>query len=358
MRDWQWFEDFEAAALARGDRERARMRQIHREAYGFRETDPDRTLFLLEEGRRLALILEEPWWVLLFDHWLVHIKLYAKSDYRHVLEPAVRNVLEVRKPEYAGFPQKLWILGDLIEIYVSLDPRSYANEIDQALAEVKAELPPEMHNARYLLLFHQLDAAVNQDRFDDALQIALHMRAEAQADPVRSTGDHFLIPTYGSLCHLYSLRQEWAEVATWAEAGEDLARQCARKRLVGVFLMWQAVIAQLRGEKAEAARFYRSAISGMERLKAPPGRDYVDAMCAYQELCGNPERSLELRAQEVQDCASRGKVYDEFEARLAKLRLLFQMGHDLEQDLSAAREMARNFRHPEWYLPKIEQITA
>lgn len=358
MNDWQWFKDFEGAALARGDRERARLLQIHREAYGFRETDPDRTLCLLEEGRRLALTLEEPWWVLLFDHWLVHSTLYAKNDYRHVLEPAVRNVLGVRKPVYAGFPQKLWILGDLIEIYVTLDPRGYAHEITQAIAEVDAELPPEKDSAHYLLRFRQLHAAVNQDRFDDALEIALQTRAEAQANPFPLIADHYLVSNYRSLCSLYSLRKDWGEVATWAKAGEDLARQGAHKQAVAVFLMWQAVIALQHGEKGGAARFYRSAHSRMGRLKTPPRRDFLDATCAYHELGGNPEKSLELHAQQVQAFVSRGQVYDEFEARLTKLRLLKQLRHDLETDLSETREMIRKFRRPECYLPKIEQLTA
>ena len=120
--------------------------------------------------------------------------------------------------------------------------------------------------------------------------------------------------------------------------------------------MWQAIIAQRQGAKDEAARFYRSALAGMDHLKAPPVRDYVDAMCDYHELCGNLEKSLELRGQAVEDLVSRGKVYDEFEARLAKLRLLKLLKHDLESDLSEARAMTRNFRRPECYLPKIEQI--
>ena len=357
MNDWQWFEDFEAAALARGDRKRARMRQIHRDAYQCRETNPDRTLFLLAEGRLLAQTLKEPWWVLLFDHWLVHITLYNKCDYRNVLEPAVRNVLEVRKPEYAGFPQKLWMLGDLIQIYVCLDPLSFVQEIEQSLAELNVELPAETDSAGYLFLFHQLDAAVNQSRYDDALRIALQIRTEGQADPVRSTGDHYLIPIYRCLCHLYHLRGDWAEVAIWAVAGEELARQLDHKQPLCAFLIWQAVIAQSHGEKTEAANLYRSAISRMSRLKSPPERDYFDALCLYHELCGNPEMSLKMRVQEVETFVSQGRGYDEFDARLAKLRLLSRMGHDSRQDLLDARQMTRKFRRPECYLAKIEQIT-
>lgn len=356
MSDWQWFEDFETKALAKGDRERVRLRQLHREAYSFRETDPDRALSLLSEGSQAARTLGEPWWVLLFDHWQVHITLYDKSDYRNVLEPAVRNVLEARKSLYRDFPQKLWILGDLIEIYVSLDPRGFAKEIQQALADVEAELSSEFDNGRYLFLFHQLDAAVNQDRADDALQISLRICATAQSDPVRSTGDHYLIPNYRSLCHHYSLRKDWGQVAAWAEAGEALARQYAQKQPVGVFQMWQAVIAQHQGKQAAAARLFQLATACMRRLKSPPERDYYDATCLYHELCRDFEKSLQLRMQEVQDFIARGKVYDEFEARLAQLRLMVKIGLGIEEHLSEARDATRKFHCPECYLPLIEQI--
>ena len=69
MTIWDWIRDFELQARAHGDVERLRMSRIHNEAYTYRQSDPDRMLALLEDGRRQAMVLHEPWWVLFFEHW-------------------------------------------------------------------------------------------------------------------------------------------------------------------------------------------------------------------------------------------------------------------------------------------------
>src|ERR1700722_9158533 len=99
MSEWRWFSEFTHDAQARGDAERAHLMALHHQAYQLRETEPDQTLALFAEGRRLAQSLHEPWWVLLYDHWLVHGRIHWKDDdYQQLLEPAVRNLLETRKP--------------------------------------------------------------------------------------------------------------------------------------------------------------------------------------------------------------------------------------------------------------------
>ncbi len=356
INDWQWFEEYEQAALERGDHKRALLRQIHREAYNFHETDPDRTLVLLKEGRRRAAALREPWWVLLFDHWQVHITLYEKCDYRNVLGPAVRNVLELRKPQHKGFPQAGCILGDLINIYVQLDPLCYAKEIEQALAELEIQLSPHETNSRYLFWFHQLDAAVTQDRSKDAVQIAIRIRDAAQADSDASTGNHYLVPCYRFFCCYYGNRKNWSKLAQWASAGEVLARQLGEKQSLAAFLMWQAVLNQQRGEQVMATHLYRSATSHKRRLKTAHHSHYYDAMCAYHELRGDAKKSLQLHVQQIQDCIALGQNHGEWSSRIEHLRLLVKLGQPLEPHLSAARAMTRKFRQPDLYLPPIEEI--
>lgn len=356
MNDWQWFEEYEQAALERGDHERAALRQIHRDAYECCETDPDRTLELFREGRRQAAALEEPWWVLLFEHWQVHITLYEKCDYRHVLAPAVRNALELRKPQHRGFPQAAWILGDLIEIYVQLDPLSYADEIAMALADLESQLTTQAPNARYLFWFHQLDAAFTQVRSDDALQIALRIRDAAQADEHSSTGDHYLVPCYRFLCCHFGNRQDWSSLATWADAGEELSRKLGEKESLAAFLMWQAVLHQQRGEHEEASRLYDSATARKRRLKTAHHSHYYDAMCAFHELRGDLKKSQQLHERQIQDCIARGQNHGEWSSRLEQLRLLAKMGQPLEPYLSDAQRMACKFRRPDCYLPKLDEI--
>lgn len=234
----------------------------------------------------------------------------------------------------------------------------YAEELEHALNELEAELTPQMDSARYLLMFHQLDAAANQDRSGDALQIAMGIRAAAQDDPVRSTGDHFMIPCYRFLCHHYHCQHDWLEVATCAEAGTDLAQRLGQKQAMGVFQMWQAVVSRQRGARDKAAHLFRSATSRMGGLKCPPERDYYDAECTYHELGGEWHETLHVRTRQIEDFTVRGHTYDEFDARRAHLRLLVRLGQPLEPHLSAARAATTKFRRPECYLPELDQIAS
>src|SRR5689334_4863286 len=151
MSGWDWFDEFERTARQAGDRDRDRLGQLHREAYRFRESDPDHALALLAEGRRLADRLGEPWWVLYYDQQRVHALLHFKQDYRDVLDLAVRNTLQMRKPAWAGFPRQLLIHGDLVSAYLGIDPVGYAEPVRQAL-EYLDQITPPLCDERYLLL--------------------------------------------------------------------------------------------------------------------------------------------------------------------------------------------------------------
>ena len=54
MTDRDWFARFESEARASNDRQRLRLVGLVYEADMHRETNPDRMLALLDEGRRLA----------------------------------------------------------------------------------------------------------------------------------------------------------------------------------------------------------------------------------------------------------------------------------------------------------------
>src|SRR5262245_54254759 len=109
---WDWVAEYEASARAAGDEARVRLTQIHPLAYQYRETDPDRALALFEEGRRQAVALDEPWWVLFFDHWRCTARMHFQRDFRGVLDLAVALALEARKPAYEQHPLRLAAFDD------------------------------------------------------------------------------------------------------------------------------------------------------------------------------------------------------------------------------------------------------
>ena len=96
MSVWTWVEDFRRAARAAGDEGRLRMMSLHSSAQTCLESDPERALDLLRDARALAVQIDEPWWVLLIDHWRLQVRLHYTFDFREVLDLAVRATLEAQ----------------------------------------------------------------------------------------------------------------------------------------------------------------------------------------------------------------------------------------------------------------------
>src|ERR1700722_7539252 len=101
---WDWVEESRQRFQAARAEARLRLTAIHPVAYKLRETDPDRALALFEDGRRQAQALNEPWWVVFFDHWKSTGLIHFKRDFREILDHAVRLTLEIRKPQYEQHP--------------------------------------------------------------------------------------------------------------------------------------------------------------------------------------------------------------------------------------------------------------
>jgi hypothetical protein len=352
--EWQWFREFDREARARGDARGARLLPLHQEAFGCRETDPDRTLALFAEGRQIAQVLGEPWWVLFFDHWLVTGRIYYKHDVRNLLDPAVRNLLEVRKPANAQFPQRLRVYNDLIATYLFTDPVGYADEIRAALDQMEAEVTPDMSSCRYLPLENRLGLALDLDRPDEALDWALRGLAQADADRDRYTARHHSVSLYAYLCLIAHRRGDWAGLAEWAALGEELTRQMEYQRSLAACLMWRAASARRLGDEGEARRLYRLAGARRRRLGRPPGGGYYEAQCAYHELAGNLGQALRARTEQLENVVNRGLLAYECDVRLKRCRLLARLGRLRDADLAAAREAARKLRYPEKPLAQIE----
>jgi hypothetical protein len=356
--EWQWFRDFDREARARGDAQRARLLPLHHEAYGLRETDPDRMLALFAEGRQLARVLDEPWWVLLYDHWQVTGRLYFKHDVRHLLDLAVRNLLEVRKPAYAQFPQRLRIYNDLIATYRFTDPVGHAEQIRAALDQMEAEATPDMDSSRYLPLENRLGLALDLDRPDEALEWALRGLAQADADPDRYTARHHSVTLYVYLCLIAHERGDWPGLAEWAALGEELARQMGYQGSLAACLMWQAASACRAGDEAAARRLYRLSVARRRRLGRPPGSAYYEAQCAYHALAGNLGQALRARNEQLEGVLGRGLLAYECDVRIKRCRVLAQLGRPGDADLAGAREAARRLRYPEKPLAQIEEVAS
>jgi hypothetical protein len=357
MSVWAWISDFEAEARARGDAQRLRLVRFHREAYAHRHTDPDRMLALFDEGRRLALVLNEPWWVLFFDHWRVETLIYYKDDYREVIDLAVRATLEMRKPVHEQHPLRFAVWCNLVAAYLCVDPRGYAGQIREALDYLRQEVPAEGEE-RYLLLARRHWFAWELGRIDEARGLALEELALADGDPDRHLAAHHEVDTYKTLCRIAHRRGDWAGLGECAAAGEERARVLGYKYELALFLLWQALWLRHEGRDEEARRLCRQGTARMGRLGKPPDDSFYDALCAFHEQGGQAVAALRVRDRELAECQGKGQLAYEVECRLKRCRLLARLGQPLADEAAACRAAIARLRAPEWYLAELERVAA
>jgi hypothetical protein len=353
-----WVVERELAYHDAGDTERAFLADGWNRAFKYRETDPDQAIQVLYEARQLAEQLEEPWWVMVADHWRLSAMMHFKKDFRQVVELAVRNAVAAARPENAAFPGRLMIYSDLAAAYSGVDPEGYADEVRQALAYLDAELPREPNSDRYLMhgIEREFHMCVGEP---DAARAAVSRTMElAGRDPRQRRAVHFAVFNFSALCWLNYRENDWRGVAECAEAGEECARVVGHQMELCEFLAWQAAAARRDGDEARADRLYINASALMNRLGMPPDREYPDAIAAYHELAGDADEVLRLRNWELVRIEDMGRFAYECEVHLKRCALLKQRGELQTEDVEAARKAAAKLRKPEKTLAALERLGA
>jgi hypothetical protein len=351
---WEWIHQYDAQARSRGDHDAARLAALHGQAYSHRQDDPDLMYALLEEGRLLAGLLGEPWWVVFFEHWQVETLIYYKDDYRDVLDRAVRLTLEVRKPAFDGYPLRFGIHCNLLAAYLCIDPRGYVPAIREALAYLGTVVPPDGGD-RYLLLARRHWFAYELAQYKEAERLALEELAVADADPDRHTAVHHEVDTYKALCWIAFKTQEWDKLESSATAGEERARDINYRYELALFLLWRSACARRAGDEESAQRLHRLGTATMSRLGQSPGESYFDALAAYHELGGNLPAAWEVREEEWRTSSGKGQLAYETLIRLKRVKLLRRMDRPLAEEAARARAAAARLRDPSWYLAELER---
>jgi hypothetical protein len=351
-----WMRDFYDRAREDNDERRLRLCQLMGgQAFSLRETDPARALAIYDEGSRLAAALGEPIWVLVYDERRLTAQMHFLRDYRHALDLAVKSVLEIRKTRYDGLDDLRHDFHfHLIDAYIGIDPRGYAQEIREALAHLDAALSPE-DESRYQLLASQWDFALALDDLEETEKHALAAVARGEADPNKRKPIHWGTFAYDSLCAVSWRRADWRELGERGAAGEELARKVGHKLELSGLLMWQALAALHNGDAANGRRLYRQSIVGASRLRMPPEPKYFDAMCAFLDAEGNVEGQLAVRDRELVTLMGKGRFDSESRCRLKRCRLLARLGRPVDAEVAAARVVTNKLRDP---APRLAELDA
>lgn len=355
MTTWDWFDEYEWHVRLAGDADRVRMSQLHRQAYLYRESDPDQALMLLRQGKVLADKLQEAWWSLYYDQQYVHALLHFKQDFRDVLDRAVRNTLELRKPIHAEFPRRLMIHGDLVSAYLGIDPVGHAEAIERALSYLDQQTPSE-GDERYLLLGSQRQFALELGDLDTAEACCQRSLDLAAADPDAQRADHFLVFTYSGLAEVAWRRGDLDRLAAAAQGGLETAEKVGHQVEVAGFGLWKAVLARAAGDAGHAARLYRKARTKLDRLGMQPDPSYRDAECAYHERAGDLDLALAVRDAELAALQDRGQWANECSCLLKRAALLRRLGRLTAAEVARVRRAAGRLQKPQSALAALEGI--
>jgi hypothetical protein len=356
MTIWDWIGEFYRDAVDKGDEQRQMLPMFQMQAYKHRETDPRLAQSMFEEGGKLARQLNEPWWVMIYDHWRVTGLLFFQRDYRNVLDLAVQNALEVRKSQYDTFPLKFSILRDLVEAYIGIDPAAYLDSILQTLDHLMKEAPPDGSD-RFLVHGSRRDLAIEMGWYDEALRLGaqFHEVAESLDNPGESI-EHHAAFNYCGICEAAWHKRDFTTMEEAARAGEAAARESKLKMELSGCLVWQGVAARAAGSDDEAVRYSRQGVNQVSRLQMPADRGFFEALCAFHELAEEKEQILKVRRIELDAVKDRGRFAYESRTRNRICRILAEMFEPFDEELEQARSAARRLKKPEAALAELDQI--
>ncbi len=356
MNVWEWIDEYATQASARGDRERLALVEIHPEAYRHRHSEPSQMLALLEDGRRRAVALNEPWWILFFDHWSLETLIYYQDDYRTILDRAVRLTLALQQPNLEQHPLRFHAHCNLLAAYLCLDPRGHAEKVAAALDYLETLVADE-GEGKYLLIARRHWFAYEMDRLEESVRLCLRLLELADADRDRHLALHHSVGAHLSLCRLSLAREDWAALAAHARTAEELASRRGAPYDRALAQLWQAVSAVQSGAE-EAARLLHAAQAKFARLGRPPDDNYHDALAAYHELAGDLLQALTVRTHQLDRLRDRGQDSTEAEIRLHILRLKALTGQSLDDEVSPLLAVTARLGTPGYYRERMERIQA
>lgn len=339
MSIWNWITTYLDDGRREGNLEKYRLFRTTIDALEFMDSDPDQMIQRLMQARQMAERLNEPWWQLFCDHWMLQALLFRKREYKESLDKAVKAAVETRKPAFATFPQRACLHEDLIYAYVGIDPDGYAAAIQSALDYMAQEITPDME-CHHCLQSLRTEFCMARRDWDAAFKEGYRYLA------LSANEDHHLVSAYGHLCEVAFHTGDWERLAQWAAAGEEVARRADKDYSLGEMLLWQAVTARQKGDDAAATPLVRAALSHQKSLASTPPRPFMTALAAYHELGGELEQAIQVREWEISLLEGKGELISLARAQVERCRLLAGAGRLTDEDRKRARNAAAKLKNP------------
>lgn len=347
---WSWFDGFEREATLKGDTARQRLPGLFKEARLKFEAANDETFSLLTQGRDLAEMLNEPCWLLFYEHWRCEVLLFYKVDLAQGMDLAVHNTVEVRKPQYQHCPVRAQVFFTLVDAYMFCDPVGYANQIRQTLDYLENEVPLDIDTWR-MIESRRSGLALEFDDLTEAQAAALRYLDRSDNDNFRLRGAYDLLTEIAYKCGNYD------EALKYAQSGETVSRRVNNsRRILTSFILWQALMMRKLGNEDEAHRLYNAAMLRIERGESDLGRYCYNIICEYHEAGGTLEQALHYRQEQLTAMTAAQSWHEISECRRKLCRIRALMGLPFEEDLTVVRDLANHLVNPSRLLAKLDRI--
>lgn len=346
---WGWIDTFYRDAIIKGDSQRMRLATMHYDAWQQFENDPDLALSILDEGMTLAEGLGEPWWWIYYTYWRTEAFVFYIGDLNKGLDNAVRTAVEIRKPEYSGFPGIGRAYRVLLDSYVFRDPIGYEDKINETIHTMEHDIPLDL-DTRCLLQARRSQMANILEQYDSAHEHALIYLRMCEHSAFR------LMHAYEILCDLAYRREDYEQAVAYAIEMDEQSRRCRKKSGTVVSYEVRATLARIQGNEEEALKFYRQKLAHEALIGTKRGSLSYDLMCRFHELEGDSDKAWALRERQLSELEGKGFFHGEVWVRILRCRLLGRMGQPLETELRDTYTSIENLLKPETFIKKIKRI--
>jgi len=325
-------------------------------AFNFRETDPEQAFAIITQCRDAARRLNETWLELFFDAWRLGTLTGDLEDFARALPLAMELVVRFNGPDGQGHCNRVGVLTNVLCTYTNIDPFGYREELERGFSHLDGLITVDPETERFVLYHRWADYLADAERLEEAGDVAYRTLALADRSRNAVTQSWHGAWALYRLCRVCDALQGVEELVASATRMMELSKKGPHlRRTQADASFWLAVSQLLLGKKPEASRFFHA---GMRLLK---GLESCETICAepvarYHELAGDWKAAVSVRDRELAAATKKGMLHRGCKIHLERCRLLNQGGEITAADLSEARLLAAQLRHPEWFLERLARI--
>lgn len=349
---WDWIHASMQGFRDNRDRARYGMGMLFYSGMQLMREDPQRALILFTEAKTAAEVLEEPWWVVLCNHWTCQTLLEKTRNVAAAAKLANELICATASSTvYEGLPQLVCLHDDRAGAMLGMDPLGYAAEIEadcQIIDTRGADQPSCLHCSRGTRVLASLakgDVATAEASAIAGLKLCNTDGAS-----------HYLPIYYCALCAVAVKSKDWVRLAHWAKAGVLFHGKMGTEAGNIELLMWHA-LATLKLNDCTASRTaYRKARKAGKAAHFKLTHGYFDALALYHEERGHVKLSLAARQMQLDNTS--GAPYLECLSRLERVRLLKSCALPIEIEVANLNLAASLLREPSRICERLSEITA